>query len=100
MLAVAQVPQLPARQPESMRMPLASANSSNDPAPGVHTSFLPERVNVRSNPGASAPAAAGAGATFFTEAGPKASKCTRSDGTPQASRSRVSVSIIGGGPQM
>ena len=44
--AVAQVPQFPARHPESIATSLSSANSKSDPASDDHASVLPLFENV------------------------------------------------------
>src|SRR5262249_9618954 len=94
---VAQVPQLPARQPKSIATAVSSASSSSGDWHRLHCAVTPERANVTSKPQSGC--VAGVCAVYLTEAGPKASVWTRSLGTPQASRSRVTDSIIADGPQ-
>src|SRR6516225_1058968 len=97
-----QVPQLPARQPEAMLTPFASANSRIDPTAAFHGSALPAlaKVTVICGPAATAAAAAGSGVpSFLTVAGPNASKWMLASGTPHSLSPSKSEDIIGGGPQ-
>src|SRR2546427_9584216 len=86
LMATTHVPQLPARQPASMRMPAASANSRTE-SPGCQSQVLPDLPKVTLTAG---PAVTATGtAAFLTVAGPNASKNTALSGTPHALRSSV-----------
>jgi hypothetical protein len=75
MIAVKQVPQLPARHPDAMSTPFASAKSKIVPDAGVQSRVFPDFANVKGIAAvASVPSlVAAGGAAFFTDAGPKAS---------------------------
>ena len=66
-------PQFPARQPESILMPFASANSKIELDALVQLTERFEFTNFTSSAGPSAAGAAAGLATFFTVAGPNAS---------------------------
>src|SRR5205814_5676911 len=98
--ATRHVPHPPARQPASIRMPLASAKSNSDAASGFHCSVLLDLPKVtRSLFSMLVSLAVGAGVFSLTVAGPKASKWTLFFGTPHAARPSVTPVIIGPGPQ-
>src|SRR5437667_9480151 len=97
-MAVRQVPQLPARQPQLITIPLASANSSSDPNRPFHLRALLDLAKVTVSTAAAGVAGAGVGACLTLSA-PKASKCTWESGTPQSFKPRVKSFIMPGGPQ-
>src|SRR5262249_16018764 len=94
-IATRHVPQLPARQPDSILCPFASSSSSTVPQSGLHLSDFPDRPNVTSMAtlGEALGAAAVTGVFCLTVAGPNASKKTLFFGTPQPSRSEAMASM-------
>src|SRR4051812_524933 len=97
LMATRQLPQLPARQPDSSFTPCSSARSNNVPTFGFHSTLFRERLNVTLTSGAFFKKVVVTDERF-TVAGPNASNITSLSGTPQSRNPVVILSMNELGP--